>query len=176
MIIESKEVIHRPVEQVYKFVRDDLSMLVPYLSNVDKIEVKQRKRQQNKTLEVINIWYAKAEIPGVVKKFVRPEFFSWTDKALWCDETFKVTYQLDSYFANDLFEAKGLNSFVSKGPNETEFNLSCEIEIFPEKVPGLPKFLAKKISPIIYSLIESILSKNLKQLGRGINRYFEEKK
>ena len=143
------------------------------MSKTIKIEVKNRKVGKDNTLKVTNYWFAKAEIPTLVKKFIKPELLSWKDKAVWKDDAFEVHYELESFFANDLFEAKGVNSFVAKGDNKTEFILNCEINIYPEKVPGVPKFLAKKVSPVINTLVEKILGPNLTAMGKGINQYFK---
>ena len=174
MHLKSKETINRPLDEVYKLVRDDLVKLVPYLPNVEKIEVKNKKAGKDDTLKVTNYWYAKAEIPTLIKKFIKPEFLSWKDKAVWKNDTYEVHYELISFFANDLFEAKGVNSFVAKGDGKTEFILNCEVNIYPEKVPGVPRFLAKKVSPLINALVEKILGPNLTAMGKGINQYFKD--
>ncbi|RLA64920.1 MAG: hypothetical protein DRQ88_09855 [Epsilonproteobacteria bacterium] len=174
MHLKSRETINRPLDEVYKLVRDDLEKLVPYLPNVEKIEVKNKKKEKDNSLKITNYWYAKAEIPLLVKKFIKPEFLSWKDKAVWKDGTYTVEYELESFFANDLFEAKGVNSFTAKGENKTEFILNCEVKIYPEKVPGVPRFLAKKISPVINALVEKILGPNLTAMGKGINQYFKD--
>ena len=173
MHLKTKETINRPLDEVYKLVRNDLVKLVPYLPNVEKIEVKDKKNGK-KSLKVTNYWYARAEIPTLIKKFIKPEFLSWKDKAVWKDDEYLVQYELESFFANDLFEAKGVNSFVAIGEGKTEFILDCEINIYPEKVPGVPRFLAKKASPMINALVEKILGPNLTAMGKGINQYFKD--
>ena len=40
MDLQINEKIDRPINDVYTLVRDNLDKLVPYLPNVDKIEVK----------------------------------------------------------------------------------------------------------------------------------------
>ncbi len=173
MILKNKEIIDRPLEEVYNLVRDDLPKIVPYLPNVEKIQVKSKKKKENKTL-VTNHWFAKAEIPSLIKNILKPDFFSWKDKAVWDDEKHQVEYTLESFFLNDLFKAKGINTFKAKGENKTEFTINCEVELYPEKVPGVPKFLAKKITPIINSLLEKIIGPNLSSLGKGIKKYYQE--
>ena len=175
MHLESKEIINRPLEEVYQLVRDDLAKLVPYMPNVSKIEVKKHAPKDANSIEVINHWYARADIPAMLTKFIKPELFSWKDFALWHNEKHCVEYQLESFLANDLFEAKGLNSFTAVGPDKTELKISCQIKLYPEKVPGVPKLLARTILPGIEAILEKVLGPNLTSLGKGLNEYLKNK-
>lgn len=174
MILESKEIINRPIEEVYNLVKNDLDKLVPYLPNVSKIEVKDKSVDGSKT-HIVNHWYAIAEMPSLLQKFLKPEIFSWKDIANWNDEENKVDYTLESFLANDLFDANGTNTFRAIGENQTELHLRCDVKIYPDKVPGVPRLLAKKVTPLVEGLIEKILAPNLTSLGKGLNEYFEDK-
>jgi len=173
MKLENKEVINRPLADVYVLVRDDLAKLVPYMPNVDKIEVKKHTPRDDNTIEVINHWYGRADMPSMLKKFLKPEIFSWKDTALWRNDKHCVEYQLESFLANDLFDARGVNSFTAVGDDKTELKISCEVTLYPEKVPGVPRILAKSVVPMIEALLEKILAPNLTALGKGLNEYFK---
>ncbi|MBT3586967.1 MAG: hypothetical protein HN509_18795 [Halobacteriovoraceae bacterium] len=173
MKLEDKSRINRPLDEVYTLVRDELSKLVPYLLNVDKIETIERSEVAGK-VKLVNHWYAKAEIPSVAKKFVKPDLLAWKDLAEWDNSTHSVTYSLESFLGNDLFDANGTNTFVAIDEKTTELTVSCEVKIYPDKVPGVPRFLAKKVAPHIESFIEKLLGPNLTSLGEGLNRYFEQ--
>ncbi|MBT6326107.1 MAG: hypothetical protein HOJ35_09060 [Bdellovibrionales bacterium] len=174
MHLESNEIINRPLADVYKLVRDDLDKLVPYLPNIEKIEVKKHEEIPNNQIQVINHWYGKADVPSLLKKLLNPEFYSWKDNALWKDNEHCVEYELESFLANDLFDVKGINSFSSISEDKTELKISCEVLIYPEKVPGIPRLLAKKVTPMIEKMIKKLLAPNLTSLGKGINQYYAE--
>lgn len=171
MHLSNKEIINRPLEEVYRLVRDDLSKLVPYMPNINKIEIK-AKKEEGDVLELTNHWFAKAEMPSLLKKFINPDIFSWKDTAIWRNKDFCVDYKLESFLANDLFDAHGTNTFKAVGPDKTELMVSCHITIYPEKVPGVPKLFAKQVTPMIESLLEKILAPNMTALGKGLNQYF----
>ena len=174
MLLESKDVINGPLDQVYPLVRDDLSKIVPYLPNVDKVEVVEEKRLSEEQLEKLNHWYAKAEVPSFAKKFIKPELFSWKDHAFWNDKEHLVNYELESFWANDLYDAKGTNYFKDLGDGTTELRVTCELVIHADKIPGVPKFLVKKVLPTVENMIEKMLGPNLMALGKGLNQYFKE--
>ena len=73
-----------------------------------------------------------------------------------------------------LFDVKGINSFSSISEDKTELKISCEVLIYPEKVPGIPRLLAKKVTPMIEKMIKKLLAPNLTSLGKGINQYYAE--
>ncbi|MFN8370794.1 MAG: SRPBCC family protein [Bacteriovoracaceae bacterium] len=173
MKLESKDIINAPLDVVFKLVRDDLEKIVPYLLNIKKIEMKERT-EKNDELHLINHWYAKAEIPAVAQKFVKPELFSWKDTAIWKNKEYKVDYKLESFWANDLYSAKGTNSFKAINDKQTELTVSCEVEIYPDKVPGVPKFLMKQVLPAIEGLLTKALAPNLTALAKGLNEYFKK--
>jgi hypothetical protein len=173
MYLESKEIIDRPLDQVYKLVRDELPKLVPYMPNIERIEVKKHAPMGDGKIEVINHWYAVAEIPALAKKFISPEIFSWKDMAKWNDQEHAVEYVMESFLANDLFEAKGKNFFTAVG-DKTELKVTCNIKIYADRVPGVPRLLAGKVLPLVEGLIERMLKPNLASLGKGLNQYFKD--
>ena len=175
MRLESRKVLQRPLAEVYQLVKNDLDKLVPYLPNVGKIDVKNKTDKGDGKTEIVNHWYAKAELPSMLTKFIKPEIFSWKDVALWDDGSHSVAYELTSFLVGDLFEARGVNSFKTVENDKTELVVTCEIKIYPEKVPGVPKLLAGTVRPMIEGLIEKIIGPNLSSLGEGLEKYFKNK-
>ena len=174
MKLESSDIIDQPIDKVYATVRDHLADIAPYLPNVEKIEVESEKNAKTGK-SITNRWYADVPVPGLLKKVLKPEMFSWLDKAVWHDKNKKVDYVLESTFGKELFDAKGTNTFVDMGDGRTELKFSCEVVIYPEKVPGVPKLLAKKVGPAIEALLKKMLEPNLTSLGSGLKVYYEEK-
>lgn len=175
MKLESRKVLKHPLNEVYELVKSDLPKLIPYLPNVGKIEVKSKKDLGGGKTELVNHWYAKADLPSMLSKFIKPEIFSWKDVAVWDDTSHSVSYELTSFLVGDLFEARGTNTFSSLGANETELVVSCEVKIYPEKVPGVPRLVAGTVRPMIEALIEKILGPNLASLGEGLEKYYQNK-
>lgn len=176
MYLESEDVLDRPADQVYKLVRDELPKLVPYLPNINKVEVVSRKDLGKGRVEIVNRWYAKAEVPSALKKVINPELFSWKDTAVWIEEKNAVEYKIESLWGNDLYEAKGINTFSEVGDGKTKLKVTCEINIHADRIPGVPSFLAKKMLPTVEALIKKILEPNLTSLAKGLDSYFAKNK
>ena len=54
MNLKIQESVNRPINDVYELVRDNLDKLVPYLPNVEKIDVKKHAPTGDNKVEVIN--------------------------------------------------------------------------------------------------------------------------
>ena len=67
MELTTKSIIERPSEEVFELVRDNLEKIVPFLPNVEKIEVKKHAPIDEDNTEVINHWYGKVEMPSLLK-------------------------------------------------------------------------------------------------------------
>jgi len=170
--ISTSDVINAPVDEVFRIARDQLMDLVPYFPNISRIEVKEKTSPKEGTLNFVNHWHAKVDVPSVAKKFITPELLSWKDIASWDEPSKVVTYRLESFIANDLFKSQGRNTFVAEGSGKTRLTVSCEVEIYPEKVPGVPRLLASTVKPAIEEIIRKMLEPNLTSLAKGLNAHF----
>jgi hypothetical protein len=176
MELATTSIIDRPINEVYELVRDNLDKIVPFLPNVEKIEVKKHAPLNENRTEVINHWYGKVDMPSLLKKFLVPEIFSWKDVAHWNNQEKFVEYKLQSFLANDLFDAEGKNSFIDMGDGTTKLEIKCSVKIYPDKVPGVPRLLANKVKPMIESMLEKLLGPNMTSLGNGLNEYYSQQK
>ena len=66
MIIESKNIVHQPIDVVFDLLKNNIKDLLPYLPNIDKIEEKSRKKTSKKE-DVVSTWTARAEMPSILK-------------------------------------------------------------------------------------------------------------
>lgn len=176
MRAESKDIVHQPADVVYPLVRDEMDKIVPYLPNVEKIVQMKYERTSPTRVEILNHWFAKAEIPAVAKSFVKPELFQWKDYATWKDDEFCVDFRIESFIGNKLFDLTGTNFFTPMGADKTEIRITFNLEIYPERFPGVPKFLAKRAKGPIEEMIKKMLTPNLTSLVKGLNGYFAKQK
>ena len=172
MYAETKDVVNQPADIVYPLVRDEMKKLVPYMPNVQKIETLKYERISDTRVEVVNHWHGKADIPSVAKPFVKPEMFQWKDYATWKDDEFCVDYRIESFIANNLFDLRGTNYFNPLGADKTELKITFNLDIYPERFPGVPKFLAKRAKGPLEEMIQKMLTPNLTSLVKGLNEYF----
>jgi hypothetical protein len=172
MLLESRDIVDAPADLVYPLVRDNLPVVVPYLPNIKSIEVLEREELEEGRVRIVNLWTADIEIPSMLRRVIKPEFLSWHDYALWQDEHYHVDYRLEGAWMKDLYTAKGRNSFKPTDDGKrTEIVISCNVELHPDKIPGVPTFLVRPLIPAIESLLKAVLAPNLTLLAKGVKGY-----
>lgn len=174
MHVENTEIVPQPAKIIYPMVRDELDKLVPYMANIDRIDQLEYKRTSKTRVEILNHWYAKAEIPRIARSFVKPELFQWKDYALWKDDEFCVDYRIEGFVMKNVYELNGTNYFTPKGKDKTEIKVTFDLNIYPERFPGVPKFLARRAKPPIEQMIKRMLTPNMTSLAKGLNAFFED--
>ena len=173
MKLEHSDEISANADLVYRIVKDQLPDLAPYLPSIDRIETKERSSLPSGKEEVVSHWYAQIDMPSLLSKFISKDLLSWKDTAVWDHEAKTVDYQLESFIANDLFDAKGCNKFEPISDDKMKLTLSCEVHINPDSVPGVPRLMKKKVAPLIEKIIEKMMQPNITSLGKGLKAYLE---
>jgi hypothetical protein len=173
MKLEHTDIIDAPLETVYSLVKDELPKVAEYLPSIREIRVLQKEKQNGGKDYIVNHWFGEASIPALAKKFISDELFSWKDMAYWDDKAHQVEYTLESFIGKEIYEAKGVNYFAASGKDKTKLTLTCEVNIYPEKIPGVPRLLAGTLRPVLEQMIEKMLAPNLTSLGVGLKEYLK---
>ena len=176
MLIKQSELIPIDYKKAYSLVKNDLEAIAHYLPSVDRIELVDKSKNEEGFDLLTNHWFAKASLPFFLKGFISKDLLSWKDRAEWSDKKMCVNYELESFYGNDFFEAKGRNRFVPEEDGTTRLELECDVTIHAEKIPGIPHSIAKKVVPAVEKIVEKMLGPNLSSLGKALNAYIENEK
>lgn len=171
MQLYHRDIIDAPQETVYNLVKNHLSEIATYLDSIESIKKISEQKLDPAHTKIVNHWQAKVDLPLLIKKFLSKELISWKDTAVWDEGKKSVSYELESFIANDLFVAKGQNTFNPINDKQTELILRCDVSIHADKVPGIPKLIAAKAVPVIEGVIEKMLKPNIASLASGIRLY-----
>ncbi|TXD37224.1 hypothetical protein FRC96_04920 [Lujinxingia vulgaris] len=162
-------------DKVYETFRDHMVELVPYLPDIQKIEVRDRQEIDASTLKVVNFWKANAdEVPKLAQKFIKPEMLEWTDYATWHMDSFKVDWVMEVGFLSEAVTCKGTTSYVQKGEGRTEVVIDGELTVDAKKIPGVPRLGAGAIGSAVESFVVRLITPNLTQANRGLERYLAD--
>jgi hypothetical protein len=172
MQLNVSEPVPLPADEVLILLRDDMPKLVPYLYDIDRIEVTER-REEGDVVHIVNLWFGDVtKVPGPIRKVARPDLFSWTDYASWTGETRRATWRLEPRVGARAFECSGHTTIVDTGET-ARIDMEINLDIHPENIPGIPKFLARKFLPQIERAVEKQITPNLRNLAASIRRYAE---
>ena len=167
-----EEVIAGPIDAVFSAMRDKLPDLVPFLPEVEKIEVLERRELGPGKVAFLNLWQGKADAaPKAVRPFVTSAMLRWKDHAEWDDGAKKVAWRLEPFNFGSLFECKGEDLFTAMPDGRTRMTIKGTLNIYPERIPGVPSFLAKRLRPDVEKFIVNLVTPNLRGVAGGLTRY-----
>jgi hypothetical protein len=175
MRIDVRQDMSHPLEKVYTTMRDDLPGIAAFLSGVESIETTEREEFGPGRVRLLNVWQANKEnVPKVVRSFVTSNMLRWKDHAEWNDEDHSVRWRFETFQFDKLFECSGGNRFEELPAGGTRMNIQGDLQIFPERIPGVPRFLARRIKPKIEEFIMKMVGSNLSDLARGLQEFLDQ--
>lgn len=172
MIISCSTCIPFPRPLVYTTYRDKLTELVPYLPNVQRIEVKSHHKVDGLT-HLVNEWHGSGEIPALARAVVSEAMLSWTDYAIWNDPEFTTEWRIETHAFTEAVRCVGKNRFLENGSSTLVESLG-ELTIDPKQIPGVPQFLARRVVKIVETFLSQRIEPNLLQVSEGVRRYLVE--
>jgi hypothetical protein len=177
MLFQCIDEVRHPVETVFHLLRDDMTSLVPYLSDVEAIEVLECKDLGDGKLNIINLWKgSSAKAPRMIQKFLTPDLISWKDHAVWHSEgTRHAEWRLEPKHGGSLFECTGTTRIEEKSPGVCQIRIDGDLRVYPERLPGVPRILAGKLRTRIESFVVAMVVPNLQTMATGVQAYFDDK-
>lgn len=172
MLLSVDVYIPFPRRIVYATYRDKLLELVPYLSNVQRIEVKSR-RQDGELTYFVNEWHGGGEIPAIARAVVSEALLSWTDSATWNETQFTTEWQIQTHAFTEAVYCAGKNCFFEDG-NGTRIESRGKLNIDADRLNGVPRLFAGTIASAVEDVLGKKVEPNLRQLGEGVRRYLEQ--
>ena len=170
MRIDLTDPIPLSVEEAFVLLRDDMTSLVPFLDDCESITVTQRTERGDQ-VSLVNRWVADmSRVPAAVQKFATKELLSWDDHATWTSSSKSCTWWLQPLRGTRLFECSGTTTLLPEG-DAARLAMAIDLVIYPENVPGVPGFLARRIRPQAEKIISDKLVGNMRSLAMSIQRY-----
>ena len=174
MKFEIQDPIPFEAEEAFLLLRDEMSALVPFMEDTESITVVSREESEGE-VKLTNHWQASMnKIPSALRSFVKPEMLSWHDHAVWTSSDQTGRWTLEALGSDKLFSCEGETTVINS-EGQTSLKITLNFEVYPEKVPGIPKFLAKKIGGQVEKLIGEILSANMRQMAQSMASYAAQK-
>lgn len=175
MKIDISDTVPLSADETFHLLRDDMPALVPYLYDVDRIEVIERE-EDGDVVRILNHWYGSLDkVPRALRAFVKPKLMSWIDHAEWSTVRRQASWWLESMVGDDVFDCTGTTTIEELGADSARMKMAIDLQIYPEKVPGIPRLVARKVRGQIENLIAGQLTPNMKNLSVSIRRYAEKK-
>ncbi|MFT4975260.1 MAG: hypothetical protein ACI8S6_001147 [Myxococcota bacterium] len=171
MKIHSESRIPYPAALVYAAYRDRLPEVAPYIPDIGSITVVAREQTPG-GVKLHNRWKADREIPAIVQRFLTPEMLCWDDYAEWFDAKRDCSWRLSIPALPDQVQCKGHNTFIEDG-DQTRVVLTGELTIQADRVPGVPRILARRLAPQIEKFIVQLITPNLQKVNDSLGAFLD---
>jgi len=162
-----------PLDLVFETHRDRLEELVDYLPNIDNVETRSRT-EENGVVKLENLWTAaESDIPAPLRPLLKSEYLTWLDRAEWDENTHRCKWNIQLTVLPDAITAKGENSFREED-GETIIDMTGEFKVHPERIPGVPAFVAKRAAPALEKFIVGLLQPSLRKSNAAVVEYIDD--
>lgn len=162
-----------PREKVFTVYRDDILKVVPYMTNVQSIEVRSRK-EDGPVVEFVNEWRGGGEIPAAVRAVLSEAMLSWTDYAKWNRDELTCDWRIETHALTEAVRCVGQNRFVEDGAGKTRLEIRGKFDVDATKIRGVPRFLAGKIGRTVEEFMVSKIQSNLVETAKSLTKYLED--
>ncbi len=171
MKINVSDELPLPAEEVFLLIRDRMPELVPYLHDIEDIIVTERV-DDGDSVRIVNLWRGSLDkVPSPVMKFVKPDLATWNDHAVWTTADRTATWRLEPRVGAKIFECEGTTRIVEIDDGRCRLVLDIDLNIHPERVPGVPRLLARRFGGRVEGFIAGLLTPNMKNLAGSVRAW-----
>ncbi len=177
MRIDETQSLTHPARLVFETLRDKTPELASIMPNVERVEVLER-RDAAPVVHLYNKWQAKNDdVPAVIRPFVKKDLLSWFDRAAWDETELLCRWQLEAVIGREFFSCNGTTR-ISEGSEagRSVFTISAELRVDPDHVPGVPRFLARKLKDPLERFIGGAIRPNLTRIATAVQQYLDRER
>ncbi len=178
MKFREEVVVDQSASFVLHFMMNRLEELVPLLPNVKRADKERQKALPDGRVRTIRRWEAAPGVlPMALRPFARPEWMRWIDTSDWSFEDHREDWILSMERMENLYDCSGSNTFKPHPDfpeTKTLAVIEGELQVYPERVRGIPRFLAKKLAPQVEKYVISLLVENLVGMTRELGPFLND--
>jgi len=169
MQIRHDALIHFPIDRVYDAFLIGMEQLPPWLPSIDRIDITRFEQPSAHTAEVDYKWHIDTSIiPVLLRPFLRSNMDHIRSTTVWCAQRRVVEFEFYHDDYRSLFDCKGTFTLVEQGSHSMRIDIHADLYPYPERLPGLPTWVAKKGLPLVEKLIGDILKPSLLALPEAL--------
>jgi len=176
MQFEKTSVVSHPADLVLETMIERMHKIVPFLPSVSAIDLISRDDLGDDEIRIVRKWQGTTDsAPSALRPFLTDEAMAWTDTALWTPSEHKVDWTLATSMGR-LYDCSGTNYF---GPDpddpegSTRMRVTGTLQIYPDRLPGVPRFLGKRLAPQVEKFVVNLITPNLTDVAIGLQGYLD---
>lgn len=153
----------------FTVLHDRFTDLPAYLPNVLHIrELERRAPESDGSVRTVHRWQADPElIPKIARSFLKPSLLEWVGNAHWQPAKAQVNFVFSSDHFKGLYECDGTFRILPRG-GECDIRVDVRFDVFPERLPGVPKWIAGRAASVIESTLVGAVRPSLGALPQAL--------
>ncbi|RME21786.1 MAG: hypothetical protein D6806_14075, partial [Deltaproteobacteria bacterium] len=80
----------------------------------------------------------------------------------------------ETFHFDRLFDCGGENRMSATRDGHTLLRIRGKLDVYPERIPGVPRIVARRLKPSIEKFIIDMVGPNLQNLAAGLQRLLDE--
>lgn len=176
MHFETTSYVSHPADLVLDLVMNRMHEVVPFMPSIESIQLREKETLADGRVRIIRYWQgSSANVPAALRPFISRELLGWTDSALWEPAKYKVDWTLTTSLSR-LYECGGTNYFEpdpKAAKKRTRIRITGDLHVHPERLPGVPSFLASRLGPQIEAWVLEMLTPNLTNVAAGLQGFLD---
>lgn len=179
MRFQRSSTVSHPAALVLDVMMNRLAEVVPFMPNIESIELKSREDLGDDRVRIVRYWQGTSDaLPAALRPFVPREALGWTDTAVWVPAAYKVDWTFSTSLSR-FYDCAGTNYFEPhpKEPETaTRIRITGNLDVFADQLPAVPSFLGSRLKPQIEKFVVDLLSPNLTETAVGLQAYLDQRR
>ena len=176
MHFNEQSTVSHPAHAVLDTMIHRMEEIVPFLPSVESIEVLDGGEEVDGQIRIVRRWQGTSDsAPAAIRGFLSKESMAWIDTAIWTPAEWKVDWTLSTTLSK-LYDCGGTN-YYEPDPDapetSTRMRITGDLVVYPERLPGIPKFLARKFAPQVEKCVINLITPNLTDVAKGLQGYLD---
>jgi hypothetical protein len=109
----------------------------------------------------------------MARSFIKPEHLAWDDHATWTESDTRCEWEIKTRAQwADAISCSGETRLVADG-ERTQVILDGDLTVNVNKLPGVPKLMAKSLAPAVEKFIVALITPNLDATNVALGRFLD---
>ncbi len=169
MELRADSTVPFPRELVFRTYRDELPELVEFMTNIRRIEVKNRDEDGDVT-RLLNVWHGGGDIPSAARIVLSENMLSWDDVAEWRASNWVCEWRISTHSFTDAIHCRGTNRFIELDGG-TRVEIRGDLTIDATKIKGVPRLMQGTVKKTVEEFLVRKIAPNLAVVGDGLSKY-----
>lgn len=168
-------VVRRPVDDVWRTVRDRLPELVPRVDDVDRVRLVAREDLGDGRVRLVNEWWAAQRIPEVVARVAGRDEIGWIDRAEWDPHGHVVRWAIEPLVLPEAISCDGETTYEdAMGGRGTRVTVEGRLDFDADGLRGVAGPLQRPLAGFVESIASSLVPRSTRSLVQAAVAHLDE--